>query len=100
MTGKIIKSESEWMRTLTPEQFRVTRLHATERPFSGDYVDCKTPGVYLCVCCGEALFPAAAKYDSRSGWPSFWQPVSESAIDGEADEGRLSGNRSDQVPLS
>ncbi len=85
MTGKIIKSESEWMQALTPEQFRVTRLHATERPFSGDYVDCKTPGVYLCVCCGEALFPSDAKYDSRSGWPSFWQPVSMSAIDGETD---------------
>ena len=85
MSDKITKSESEWMAALTPEQYRVTRLGATERPFSGAYVDCKTSGVYLCVCCGEALFPSDAKYDSRSGWPSFWKPVSMSAIGDETD---------------
>ena len=85
MSDKITKSESEWMASLTPEQYRVTRLGATERPFTGAYVDCKTSGVYLCVCCGEALFPSDTKYDSRSGWPSFWQPVSESAIGDETD---------------
>ena len=85
MSDKIVKNESEWMASLTPEQYRVTRLGATERPFSGAYVDCKTSGVYLCVCCGEALFPSDAKYDSRSGWPSFWKPVSMSAIGDETD---------------
>ena len=85
MSDKFTKSESEWMAALTPEQYRVTRLGATERPFSGAYVDCKTSGVYLCVCCGEALFPSDAKYDSRSGWPSFWRPVSMSAIGDETD---------------
>ncbi len=85
MSDKIVKNESEWMAALTPEQYRVARLGATERPYSGAYVDCKTAGVYLCVCCGEALFPSDAKYDSRSGWPSFWQPVSMSAIGDETD---------------
>ncbi len=85
MSDKIVKNESEWMASLTPEQYRVTRLGATERPFSGAYVDCKTSGTYLCVCCGEALFPSDAKYDSRSGWPSFWKPVSMSAIGDETD---------------
>lgn len=85
MSNKITKSENEWMRSLTPEQYRVTRLADTERPFSGAYVDCKTSGVYLCVCCGEALFASETKYDSRSGWPSFWQPVAESAIANETD---------------
>ena len=85
MSDKITKSETEWMSSLTSEQYRVTRLGATERPFSGAYVDCKTPGVYLCVCCGEALFASETKYDSRSGWPSFTQPVADGAIGDEAD---------------
>ena len=85
MSDKITKSEAEWMSSLTPEQYRVTRQGATERPFSGAYVDCKAAGVYLCVCCGEALFSSETKYDSRSGWPSFTQPVAEGAIGGETD---------------
>ena len=85
MSDKITKSEAEWMSSLTPEQYRVTRQGATERPFSGAYVDCKTAGVYLCVCCDEALFASETKFDSRSGWPSFWQPISISAIGDEAD---------------
>ena len=85
MSDKITKSEAEWMSSLTPAQYRVTRQGATERPFSGAYVDCKTSGVYLCVCCGEALFPSDAKFDSRSGWPSFWRPVDDSAIGGETE---------------
>ena len=85
MSDKITKDESEWMAALTPEQYRVARLGATERPFSGAYVDCKTAGTYLCVCCGEALFASDAKFDSRSGWPSFWQPVSMSAIGDQSD---------------
>ena len=85
MSDKITKSEAEWMSSLTPEQYRVTRQGATERPFSGAYVDCKTAGVYLCVCCDEALFASETKFDSRSGWPSFWQPIAESAVGDEAD---------------
>ena len=82
---KVVKDEAEWMRELTPEQFSVTRLKATERPFSGKYNDCKTPGTYLCLCCGESLFSSEAKFDSRSGWPSFWQPVSDDAVATEED---------------
>ena len=85
MSDKIVKKESEWRANLTPEQYQVTRQGATERPFSGAYVDCKTSGVYLCVCCGEGLFSSDTKYDSRSGWPSFWQPVSMSALGAETD---------------
>ena len=85
MSDKISKREGEWMSSLTSEQYRVTRQGATERPFSGAYVDCKTAGVYLCVCCGEALFASETKFDSRSGWPSFWQPIAESAVGDEAD---------------
>ena len=85
MSDKITKSEAEWMSSLTPEQYRVTRQGATERPFSGAYVDCKTAGVYLCVCCDEALFASETKFDSRSGWPSFWQPIAESAVGDQAD---------------
>jgi len=71
---KVVKSEQEWADQLTPEQFDICRKKGTERAFTGAYHNCKTPGVYHCVCCGAALFDAAAKYDSGSGWPSFWQP--------------------------
>ncbi len=73
------------MRQLTPEQYRVTRLKGTERPFSGAYNDCKTPGAYHCVCCGQPLFDSATKYDSKSGWPSFVAPASEEAVRLETD---------------
>jgi peptide-methionine (R)-S-oxide reductase len=82
---KVIKPETEWMRRLTPEQFRVTRMKATERPFSGKYNNCKTPGTYHCVCCGQALFTSAAKFESRSGWPSFSEAISENAVATETD---------------
>ena len=82
---KVIKPETEWMRRLTPEQFRVTRMKATERPFSGKYNNCKTPGTYHCVCCGQALFTSAAKFESRSGWPSFSEAISEDAVATETD---------------
>jgi len=84
-TGKVIKSDRDWMRQLTPEQFRVTRMKATEPPFSGQYNDCKTPGTYHCVCCGQALFTSAAKFESRSGWPSFTEVFSEDAAATETD---------------
>ncbi len=83
--AKVIKPEPEWMRLLTPEQFRVTRMKATERPFSGKYNNTKRPGTYHCVCCGQALFTSAAKFESRSGWPSFTEPISEGAVATETD---------------
>ncbi|MCH8998570.1 MAG: peptide-methionine (R)-S-oxide reductase MsrB [Proteobacteria bacterium] len=82
---KVIEPETEWMRRLTPEQFRVTRMKATEPPFSGKYNDCKTPGTYHCVCCGQALFDSVAKFESRSGWPSFTEAISEDAVAIETD---------------
>lgn len=82
---RIEKSDSEWRDQLTPEQYRICRQKGTERAFTGEYHDCKQPGVYQCVCCGAALFGADAKFDSGTGWPSFWQPVGEESIATEDD---------------
>ncbi len=71
MTDKRL-TEQQWEEKLSPEQFQVCRQKATEKPFSGDYVDCKKLGVYQCICCGADLFDSQTKYDSGSGWPSFW----------------------------
>ncbi|MDP3904615.1 MAG: peptide-methionine (R)-S-oxide reductase MsrB [Methylococcaceae bacterium] len=70
---------------LTPEQFSICRLKSTEPPFTGKYVDCKSDGIYHCVCCGNALFDSKTKYDSGSGWPSFWQVLSENSVAEHAD---------------
>ncbi|MFP3873559.1 MAG: peptide-methionine (R)-S-oxide reductase MsrB [Thiohalophilus sp.] len=78
---KIKKSDEEWRELLTEEQFQVTRRHGTERPFSGEYCDSKAPGTYVCVCCDQPLFHSREKFDSGSGWPSYWQPISEEAIE-------------------
>ena len=78
MTGSTNKSEEEWKTELTPEQFAVCREKGTERAFTGQYYDCKDKGTYYCVCCGNELFSSETKYDSGSGWPSFWEPVEES----------------------
>jgi peptide-methionine (R)-S-oxide reductase len=82
---KVEKSREEWMRQLTPEQFRVTRAKGTERAFTGKYHDSKTPGTYHCVCCGQPLFESKAKFDSGTGWPSFYEPANTDAIETESD---------------
>jgi peptide-methionine (R)-S-oxide reductase len=78
------KSEQDWQKELTPEQFNICRKKGTERAFTGKYYDCRDKGTYLCSCCGNELFSSETKYDSGSGWPSFWQPK-ESALETETD---------------
>src|SRR6202048_5016269 len=73
---KITKNDEEWRQQLTEEQFRVTRQKGTERAFTGVYWNTKGDGVYQCVCCGQALYDSKTKFDSGTGWPSFWQPIS------------------------
>ena len=85
MSEKITKPNADWQAQLTPEQYRVTRKKGTERAFTGEYWDSKEPGTYRCVCCGSDLFDSEAKYDSGTGWPSFWEPVSEGAVATESD---------------
>jgi peptide-methionine (R)-S-oxide reductase len=82
---KIQKSEQEWQQTLTPEQYRITRQKGTERAFTGEYNDFKQQGVFQCVCCGEPLFSSENKYNSGSGWPSFWQPFQAEQVAIEVD---------------
>lgn len=86
---KIKKTDVEWREVLTPEQFEVCRKKGTERPFSGEYDDCKETGVYVCICCGEALFSSSNKFDSGTGWPSFWKPASDGAVAEKSDFGLL-----------
>jgi len=82
---KVKKSESEWLAQLTPEQFHVTRQAGTERAFTGRHWNSKTPGTYACVCCDEPLFSSDTKYDSGTGWPSFWEPLAPDAVDEHED---------------
>lgn len=82
---KIAKSEEEWKSLLTPEQYRVTRGKGTERAFTGQYHDSKTPGTYKCVACGLPLFDSEHKFDSGTGWPSFFQPLEDQNIEEEKD---------------
>lgn len=77
---KIVKTDQEWRELLSDEEFQVCRQKGTERAFTGEYNAVKDEGIYLCRCCGEALFESTCKYDSGSGWPSFYQPLSESNV--------------------
>jgi peptide-methionine (R)-S-oxide reductase len=77
---KLNKTDEEWKKQLTPEQFRVTRNKETEMPFTGQYVNSKEKGMFKCICCGNVLFKSDDKFDSGTGWPSFTKPVSESNV--------------------
>jgi peptide-methionine (R)-S-oxide reductase len=94
MSEKIIKSEQEWQKLLDAEQFHVTRRKGTERAFTGAYWDNHDPGVYRCVCCGTELFRSDHKFDSGTGWPSFWQPAASDNIKTE-DDNSLFGHRTE-----
>jgi peptide-methionine (R)-S-oxide reductase len=85
MAEKIRRTAAEWAEQLTPEQFEVCRRKGTERPFTGEYHACKDAGVYVCACCGNRLFDSDTKYDSGTGWPSFFQPLGEDAVSTEVD---------------
>lgn len=81
MLKKVIKSDSDWKRSLTPEEYYVTRKKGTEAPFTGKYYNCEEEGIYKCICCSNELFSSDTKFDSGTGWPSFYAPVSKINID-------------------
>jgi len=81
MMHQIDKTDREWQSQLTPEQYEITRKKGTEAPFSGKYYDFHQKGGFECICCGNQLFASSAKYDSGSGWPSFYAPVSDTSVD-------------------
>ncbi|HUH13712.1 MAG TPA: peptide-methionine (R)-S-oxide reductase MsrB [Longimicrobiales bacterium] len=93
--AKVVRSEEAWRRELTPEAYRITRQKGTERAFTGEYWDTKDPGVYRCRCCGEPLFSSETKYESGTGWPSFYAPLRENAVATEED--RTLGMRRTEV---
>ena len=82
---KIVRTDDEWRAQLSPEQYRVTRRHGTEQPFSGEYDGCKDTGVYVCVCCGNPLFSSETKFDSGTGWPSFHTPLGDGSVETRSD---------------
>ena len=86
---RVAKSDAEWKRALKPDQYRVLRQHGTEPPFSGEYHACKDPGVYRCAGCGASLFDSATKFDSGTGWPSFYVPIAEGAVSRADDDSWL-----------
>lgn len=85
ITEKVMKTDAEWKKQLTPQQFEVTRKKGTERAFTGEYWNNHEKGVYQCVCCGNDLFTSDAKFESGTGWPSFWAPIAKENIKTEAD---------------
>lgn len=85
MTDKVMKSDAEWRKELTPDQYAVLRQHATERPFTGEYVNTKTPGTYLCAACEQPLFASGTKFESGTGWPSFWDVVEDGNVELKTD---------------
>ncbi len=85
MVKKITKTDSDWKEQLTADQYRITREHGTERAFTGEYWDTKTPGTYICICCGNSLFRSETKFDSGSGWPSYFAPIAPDAVTTKAD---------------
>ena len=80
MTDKVLKTDEEWRQILTPQQYEVTRRKATEAPFTGEFYDFHEKGIYVCLCCGNELFSSEVKFDSGTGWPSFWAPISDHSI--------------------
>jgi peptide-methionine (R)-S-oxide reductase len=93
---KVERTEEEWRAQLTPEQYHVTREQGTERAFSGEYWDTKETGVYRCVCCGEPLFSSETKYESGTGWPSFYRPMADEAVE-TRDDSSLGMRRTEVV---
>jgi len=85
MADKVSKSDAEWQKSLTPEQYHVLRKHGTERAFTGEYHDSKESGVYRCAGCGAELFSSDTKFDSGTGWPSFYEPLKQMAVDTKTD---------------
>ena len=85
MSDKIRKTDAEWQEQLTPEQYYVTRQKGTERAFTGKYDNAKGKGIYRCICCGTDLFSSETKFESGTGWPSFWAPISEDNVETETD---------------
>jgi peptide-methionine (R)-S-oxide reductase len=85
MADKIVQTDREWKRELEPEEYQVTRAKGTEPPFTGRYWDHHEKGIYRCVCCGSELFSSETKFDSHSGWPSFWQPAGQQSVNTESD---------------
>ena len=95
MNKKVEKSDEQWKKELTPDQYQVCRNKGTERPFTGEYYKTKAPGIYKCVACGNELFDADTKFDSGTGWPSFYQPLSGESV--ETDEDNAHGMRRTEV---
>ena len=85
MPEKVMKSDDDWKRILTPEQYKITRQKGTEPPFTGEYHNFKGKGIFRCVGCGNDLFRSEAKFDSGTGWPSFWEPISKQNVNAATD---------------
>jgi peptide-methionine (R)-S-oxide reductase len=85
MPDKVQKTEQEWRQELTEQQYKVTRCSATEAPFTGEYWNNHDDGMYRCICCGEPLFDSETKFDSGTGWPSFYQPVNKGSVELDVD---------------